>query len=118
MKKRESIFFLLMVLFHTLPILYYKYFFTIDGPAHLHNALLIERLWFHHAPVLNSFYSFSPFPYPNWMGHLMMIFFNILLPGYLAEKCLQLFLVVGMAYGFRGLLLKTAPENSWMSYLI
>ena len=114
--KYERFFFLAVVLLNLIPVLSHRFFPTIDGPAHLYNANLINHMLLH--PDFDSYFQFNPELVPNWTGHILLCFFNWFLPGFLAEKMLLILYFVGLPYAFRNLIKSANGEAVWLSYLI
>jgi len=114
----EEKIFLIVTLFNLIPILSVKFFPTLDGPAHLYNSQIIISLLFENNSLLKSFFIFNHEPVPNWIGHLILSFFNFFFPAYIAEKILLLFYMVGLPYSFRMLLSTINRSNILFSYLI
>lgn len=117
-QKAERWFFGLMVFAHVWPLLNVQFFPTLDGPAHVYNARLITDILFYSGSGLDAFYSLNPAPIPNLNGHLILVFLQLVLPGWVAEKVLQIIIVVGIAIGFRYLLKKIGARSLVAVYLI
>jgi len=117
-KKIEFVFFLLITLLNILPIVSFKFFPTLDGPAHLYNSNLINHLLFSDNSQLNMFFMFNHEPVPNWSGHIILSLFNLFLPAFLAEKFLLLLYMIGLPFAFRVLIKTISPDNYFFSYLI
>jgi len=113
----EKYFFILIVGLNLIPILTGKFFPTLDGAAHLYNSQLINSLVTDSSALLDSFYLFNQEPVPNWTGHVILSFFNLFLPAFIAEKILLLFYLIGFPLAFRALIKTIAPENIYFSYL-
>jgi hypothetical protein len=116
--KYEKWFFLLIVLVNLLPVFSYRFFPTLDGPAHLYNANLINHLLFTSHSNFDSFLQFNSEAVPNWTGHALLCFFKWFLPGSLAEKMVFILYFVGLPYSFRNLTKSINPEYIGLSYLI
>lgn len=114
----EKYFFLIITGLNLIPILIGKYFPTLDGPAHLYNSQLINSLLFDDNTILSRFFIFNQELVPNWSGHIILSFFNLFLPGFVAEKVLLLFYMIGLPLSFRSLTKTILPSNSYLSYLI
>ncbi len=114
----EKYIFVLILLLNLIPIFSGKFFPTVDGPAHLYNANVINSLLFENHSNLNIFFSYNAEPVPNWTGHVLLAFFSLLLPGFLAEKALLIIYMVGLPLAFRGLIRTVAPNRIWWSYFI
>lgn len=117
LSKYEKVFFFSIVLLNLIPVLTHHFFPTLDGPAHLYNANLINHLLFSDSN-LDSFFQFNSEPVPNWTGHILLCFFNGFLPGYLAEKMLLIIYFIGLPYAFRNLIKAINPGQIGLSYLI
>lgn len=116
LSKYEKFFFLTIVLLNLVPLVMYRFFPTLDGPAHLYNANLIDYMLFH--GDFDSFYQFNSEPVPNWTGHVLLCFFKSFLPGYLAEKMLLLIYFIGLPYAFRNFVKSINPGYIGLSYFI
>ncbi len=115
-KSNERFFFIAILLLNLVPILITPFFPTLDGPAHAHNAKLISQLIFGEPSVVNDFYTLNPFPVPNWSGHALLLFFQWLLPAYLAEKALLILIALGIPLAFRSLIRSVSPNQLFLSY--
>jgi hypothetical protein len=119
--QRERMLFPGWLLVHCLPILLPAWFFTYDGPAHLHNAQLLLEMWQHPDSQLHHWYAINVNNHSNWLyyliaGPLMLIFS----PAW-ADKIVHCAYLFVFAYGFR-LLIATkishaAPWWSWLTPL-
>lgn len=116
--KYEKVVFLLIVLLNLIPILTHPFFPTLDGPAHVYNANLINQIFFNDNAALSSFFQFNSEPVPNWTGHIILCFFKWFLPGYLAEKMMLIIYFIGLPYAFRNLIKAINPGQTGLSYLI
>lgn len=113
----EKYFFLLLVLLHLLPVLLLEFFVTHDGPSHVYNAYIISRL-LHSDPLTTQYFQFNPDLVPNWLGHLMLYFFNFFFDGNISERILLGLYIIGFPFSFRYLLLTLNKDAHWASYLI
>ena len=119
--KYEKYFFLLIVFISLLPILSSKFFPTIDGPAHLHNANLLKHIWFHGNTNLVQFFDINKELNSNLVNHIWFAVAGLFFPPYLVEKSILVFYVVALPYSFRFLIKNISiSENSakTASYLI
>lgn len=114
----ERYIYMLVLLLNLIPLLVVQFFPTVDGPAHLYNANIINSLLFENHSNINTFFSFNAEPVPNWTGHAILAFFSLFLPSFLAEKALLLIYMIGLPLAFRGLIRTVAPERIWWSYFI
>lgn len=100
------------------PIFETTFFPTLDGPAHLYNANLINELLFGQNDFLSTFYSINTGAIPNWIGHFLLSIFNVFLPAAYAEKGLLLIYFIGLPLSFRTLIKTVSPKGVGMSYFI
>ena len=119
--KYEKYFFIIIVLVSLIPILSSKYFPTIDGPAHLHNANLLKHIWFGGNTNLLQFFDFNQDLNSNLVNHVWFALAGVFLPSYLVEKSILIFYVIALPYAFRFMIKNIVDsEGSWKmaSYLI
>ena len=119
--KYEKYFFFLIVFISLLPIISSKYFPTIDGPAHLHNANLLRHIWFEGNTNLLQFFDFNKELNSNLVNHVWFAFGGLFLPSHLVEKSILVFYVIALPFSFRYLIRNIVDsENSGKvsSYLI
>ena len=119
--KYEKYFFILFVLISLLPILSSKFFPTVDGPAHLHNANLLKHIWFKGNTNLLLFFDINHQLNSNLLNHIWYAVFGLFLPSFLVEKSILLFYVISLPFSFRYLIKNVvdAPQSTkTASYLI
>lgn len=85
---RENLFFVVLILVHLLPIWFFKYFPSSDGPAHIENANILREYYFPDRTLLREYYVLNNNPVPNWFGHLVMAGLMLIVPPLVAEKIL------------------------------
>lgn len=108
-----------MVVVHLIPILILNPFVTLDGPAHLYNAVLIDQLIKGESTHIAEVFVFNSFPEPNWIGHACMVLFLQVFSCLVAEKSLQLIIVIATAWGFRMLVKAMDPGRTpWMAWFV
>jgi len=108
-----------MVMVHLIPILILNPFVTLDGPAHLYNAVLIDQLIKGDSSHIAEVFVFNSFPEPNWIGHAIMVLFLQVFSSLVAEKLLQLFIVIATAWGFRLLVKAMDPGRTpWIAWFV
>lgn len=117
-KYPENFAFALVTAANMLPFVATRFFPSMDGPAHLANANIINQLLFHGNDLFHSFFEINPEPVPNWTGHLVISLLSLVMPAFLAEKVLIVTLLTGIPYAFRKLLTGISPANSLLSFLI
>ena len=108
--KIEKYIFFLILLLNLLPVLSYKFFPTMDGAAHLYNSNLINEMVLGNKE-LHQYYIFNSMPVPNWIGHIILSFFNLFLPAHIAERILLISFLIGLPLAFRSLLKTISIEN-------
>ena len=125
MKKKESVLyqyelylFIGFLIINLVPLLFFKFLPTLDGPAHLHNANLIQNLQIFKSDFLNEFYQLNNELLPNWSGHFILALFNSFLPAWIADKILILIYLILLPVSFRWLVKSINPNNYLLSYLI
>ncbi len=116
--KKEKLLFYTCILLNALPILLFRFFPSMDGPAHLYNANILRQLWLGQSEVLQQWYAVNPALIPNWTSHFLLAVFGLVLPAFLAEKLLLLLYVIGLPLAFRGLVTRLAPGQKVLVYLI
>jgi hypothetical protein len=115
---KEKYLFILLVVLNALPLFVAPAFITLDGGAHAYNANVIKELLFNSESIYHNYYEFNPELVPNWITHILLVFFHFILPYALSEKLLVLLFFVLTPYFFRKTILLLNPENQAMSYSI
>lgn len=114
----EPFLFWTLLLAGIIPLLSFRHFVTLDGPAHLYNAQLIREIWFGDPSRISDLFHVNQFPVPNWSGHFIMALLNLVLPGYLSEKALLLIYFVLTPLFYRKFMLLLYPENRLITYFM
>ena len=114
--KSEPILFYSVLILNMLPVLLFRFFPTMDGAAHLYNSNIINELAFNAGSKMSAYFVFNDVIVPNWLGHFVLAFFNLLLPSFLAEKILLVSYLFLLPYSFRKL--TSLYSNVFLSYLI
>lgn len=117
-KKAEPVIFYLLVFIHALPVITLHFFPTVDGPAHLYNSNLINHFFSSSSSEVHDYFSFNAEPEPNWLGHLLLCLFNLILPSFVAEKLIMLIYIVSLPVVFRLLIKRVSPGNIYATYFI
>jgi hypothetical protein len=99
-----------------LPALLFKFFPTMDGPAHLYNSNLLNELIFSPNSSIGDYYVLNPILVPNLLSHLILSLFNLLLPAFWAEKILIIAYLFLLPVSFRSL--TKFYNKASLSYLI
>jgi len=113
----EKYFFLLLVFLHVLPVLLIHFFVTHDGPSHVYNSFILNRLFSGDALTAEIF-MLNPAPEPNWLGHFIMMAADNFFSGNISERILIGIYIVTFPIFFRSLVLVINPKAAWTSYLI
>ena len=116
LNKAEYYFFYVFLVINLLPILVFKFFPTVDGPAHLYNSRLIIELLGQNS-LLDNYFIFNEIA-PNWLGHILLSFFQLLFPAYIAEKCLLLIYFIGFPVSFRAFIKIQPDHNNTLIYFV
>jgi len=94
-----------------------RFYPTIDGPAHLHNARILSEMVLGNE-FLEQFYIINQKPVSNWPSHILLGVFTQLLPGWLAEKLFVIIYIAGMALSFRFLIRVANPGMPGASLIV
>lgn len=115
--KLEPAFFGAFALLQLLPILLPAWFYTYDGPAHLHNSYLLSQLLFDQSAFLSSWYEFNPNPEPNWTYYFLTVPLMQLFSVAWADKITLSIYVLLFAYGYRRTVLQLEqPLAGWLAW--
>ncbi|MFH2142411.1 MAG: hypothetical protein ABIJ97_08320 [Bacteroidota bacterium] len=116
LNKYEFYFFYLILVINLIPVLVFKFFPTVDGPAHLYNSnLIIELLGQNN--LLNNYFTINEIT-ANCLGHGILSVFQLIFPAYIAEKCLLLIYFVGFPISFRALIKTQSNINRSLIYFV
>ena len=113
----EKILFIIFSLINLLPLFTSTIFPTIDGAAHLNNAVLFRHLVSGNE-FLEQYFMFNHEPVPNWSGHILLMLLDFFLPPLIALKMLQVLIIGLLPFAFRYLVVAIAPQNRYFSFLI
>jgi hypothetical protein len=101
----ENLIFILLLGIYVVPIWWFPYFPSQDGPGHLYNAYLLSGWSNSTFPIDRSFFAFNPAPVPNWLGSVLLALLikitNPLRAEKLALTLYVTFLPVAMRYAAR-----------------
>ena len=114
--KYEYYLFYVFLVINLLPLLVFKFFPTVDGPAHLYNSRLIIELLGQDS-YLENYFTFNEIA-PNWLGHIMLSIFQFVFPAYIAEKCLLLIYFIGFPVSFRAFIKIQPDHNNTLIYYV
>jgi hypothetical protein len=113
---RQALFCLAVVLLLT-PVFVFHYFPSVDGPAHVLNASLLNRLLFHPDAQLQAWYRWNPVVVPNWLDHLLLMALLPFLSGPLAERVVIAVYAVTFVFAFRYALRGVARDTQGLEFL-
>ena len=112
----DKLFFTLLVLIGLIPLIFSKYYLTLDGPGHIYNGNIIKELILGNHQEFNNLFKLNSLPVPNWISHFLFAAFNLLFPDYLSEKLvLGIYLIIFPLF-FRKIVLWFKPKNYILSY--
>lgn len=117
-ERYEKYIFIFFLILNAFPILIGKYFPSMDGPAHLHNAFIIQDLLLGKSTFYQNFYRINSELIPNWMGHVLLVVSNWFFQPYLSEKLVLLLISLGIPFIGRLIIMKLNPYNRLISYLL
>lgn len=115
--KNGGLIFIVFLIIHLLPLFSADILLTLDGPSHVYNAKVFNEFLKGNA-FLSEYYQVNTELVPNYLGHLILSFFLLLMSPITALKFIHLLYVVGLAVAFRKLVLTLHPENGTLSVLI
>ncbi|HLG33253.1 MAG TPA: hypothetical protein VI757_00105 [Bacteroidia bacterium] len=113
----EKYFFLLLIFLHLLPVAMLGYFVTHDGPSHVYNSYIIANLLNGDA-LTAQYFMFNPQPVPNWLGHFLLVLFNLFFAGNISEKLLLCLYIIALPYSFRYFLFTLNRDSRWATWMI
>jgi hypothetical protein len=116
-EKTERILFYSFLSINIIPLFLHKYVASLDGPQHLYMSNVLVEI-FKGDDEINRFFKLNEIIVGNWIGHFILSFFNLFLPGWLAEKILLITYFLGIAISFRYLLNSFPIKKSLISLLI
>jgi hypothetical protein len=85
-QKRNSIYLLVFLGLHLLPIWFFKYIPTQDGPSHLYNAFVLKEYDNSNYSIFQKYYQLNLRFFPNWFSYLVMFVLMSFFPPLIAEK--------------------------------
>lgn len=116
-QKQEKYLFILVLLINIWFVLYSKYYPSMDGAAHLHNAYLFRQL-FNGSEFLENYFVINTIPIPNWTNHMVLASLLSIAPPNIAEKGTYVIYIILTSLSFRYLIKQLQPENIIASFLI
>ena len=113
----DNIILIFLILISILPLWYFKYFPSQDGPSHLMNAKIIRE---YHKPenaILREYYIFNTNFTPNWFIHLVLVGLLSIVPPLIAEKILMTAYIILLPISVRYILTVYGPESKFLAIL-
>lgn len=117
LERNERTIFYGIALLHLFPVVFFSHYATLDGPAHVYNAQLINDL-LSGDPFISGYYRFNPAPVPNWSGHFLLSALLQLFSPETAFRIITGFTVLLLPVGFRYAVRQFYPKTPIASYLI
>ena len=103
--------FIILLILHLLPIWYFPFIPTHDGPTHAMNAKLLREYRDHANYRTRQLYQINARPFPNWTAHGTMTALMHIMPPRVAEKIILSFCVGLLPLSILYLLRAIDPEN-------
>jgi hypothetical protein len=113
----EKAFFYLLILIGLVPLIFTKYYLTLDGPGHIYNGNIIKELLLGNHSEFANLFKFNALPVPNWISHFLFACLNLIFPDFISEKIVLGSYLVLFPLFFRKIILWFAPGNKAFSYL-
>jgi hypothetical protein len=115
---KEGYLFYSILLLNLIILCSVKYYPSMDGPAHLHNAKLLSHLIQGDFNSFSEFYEINSIAIPNWTSHIVLGSLITVFPAWLAEKIMLCLYIIGLTLSFRLLITKLNPTNNYLSFII
>lgn len=113
----EKAFFVFLIIIGLVPLLFTKYYLTLDGPAHIYNGNIIKELILGNHTEFSNLFKLNSLPVPNWISHFLFACCNIIFPDYISEKLVLGSYLILFPLFFRKIVLWFTPQNYILSYL-
>ena len=117
LSQRENSFFVLLIVIHLLPIWFFNYFPSQDGPAHLHSASVLRGYHFPEHSVFREYYLLNKNLTPNWFTHLSLAGLMYIVPPLIAQKLLLSGYIILLPISIRYALYAVRPDAIFLSFL-
>ena len=115
--RRETLIFTALLIAHLVPIWWFQYFPSLDGPAHLNIADVLVKYNSPETPAFREFFEINTSPDPNYFIFAVLYPLMHVFPPLLAEKILLSGYVVLLPLALRYAVRAAAPEASILSLL-
>lgn len=117
LSNQENLFFVVLIVVHLLPIWFFKYFPSSDGPAHIENANILREYYFPDHTLLREYYVLNKNLVPNWFDHLVMAGLMYIVPPLVAEKILLSGYVILLPISISYALQAIRPDAGFLAFL-
>lgn len=107
-----------MLLLLAVPLLGFKEIPTLDGPAHVQTAVVLQGLLSGAGGVWADVFRLELRPWPNWMIQAMLVGLQPVLGWAGAEKAVLLGCFLALPLAFRYLLVKLGCRSAWAGMLV
>lgn len=115
--RREPVIFIALLVAHLIPIWWFQYFPSLDGPVHLSNADTLVKYNSPETPAFREFFEINTDPDPNLFIFAILYVLMQIFPPLLAGKILLSGYVVLLPFALRYALRSAAPEAGVLSFL-
>ncbi len=115
--RREALIFAALMAVHLIPLWWFPYFPSLDGPAHLSIADVLVRYNGPDTPAFGEFYEINTRLEPNYFIFAVLYVLMQVFPPLTAEKILLSGYVVLLPLALRYAVRAAAPEASAMAFL-
>ena len=114
--KIELVFFCLLLVFNLVNIWSVDIYATLDGPAHLFNASLLN--FYGKSELLKEYYVHNAFYLPNYLPHFILKNLLLFFEPFAAEKIFLSFIVIFIPISFRYAVSLISGSINNLSFLI
>ena len=115
--RREALLFAALMAVHIVPLWWFQYFPSLDGPAHLSIADVLVRYHGAEVPAFREFYEINTRLEPNYFIFAVLYVLMQVFPPLTAEKLLLSGYVVLLPLALRYAVRAAAPEASALSFI-
>jgi hypothetical protein len=116
-KDGENIFFVALVALHLLPIWFFQYFPSQDGPDYLQNSEIIRSYNDVGFDLVREYYFINTSLTPNWAIHLVLAGLMWIMPALVAEKILLTGYVILLPVSIRYAVAGLDPRSKFLAVL-
>ncbi len=114
----ENIVFILLVLANIAPFLFFTFFPSQDGPAHIYNAVTLHDYLLLSEGINHLYYELNPSINANWVTHLILVVLVHFIKPLVAEKIILIAYVLLFAIAVRYALASFGPGARSFAVLI